>query len=350
MTANPLGVVVVAFNSADVIGECLESLFASAGATLHVVVVDNRSDDDTLEMIGNWAAGRSYRRRPGAAPIAVGPAAKPVPIVTRVPDQPAADAGALTVIRSDVNGGFAYAVNLGLRALLPRAEIDAFWLLNPDCVVAPDTARLYLDEAVRAPFGLLACRTLYYEQPDIIQTDGGKIDRSATCRGINNGQPASATPLPGNNSLDYTSGANMVASRAFIERAGLMEEDYFLYYEEVDWAMKRGDLALRLVPTARVYHHGGTTIGSGSPTRRPQPFANYFNYRNRLRFARRHMPGRVPLAVLRALAKAVQLLVLRAPDEASAVLAGTFDWRPPAGVIARITDPAARARAFGAAR
>lgn len=342
-----LGVVIVAFNSADVIGECLESLYASEGAKLHVVVVDNRSDDATLAVVADWAAGRNVARRHEAAPIPIGPATKPVSVVERVPGEPAADAGELTLIRSPVNGGFAYAVNLGLRALRQREEIDAFWLLNPDCVVAPDTARLYLNDAARAPFGLLACRTLYYEHPDMIQTDGGRIDRSAACQGINFGLSAAETPLPAPAALDYVSGANMVASRAFIERAGLMEEDYFLYYEEVDWAMKRGNLPLRLVPGARVFHHGGTTIGTGSATRRPQPFANYFNYRNRVRFARRHMPGSMPLVVLRALAKAAQLLTLRAPEEAGAVIAGTFNRRPSDRIVARITDPAARRLAFG---
>ena len=351
MSGENLGVVIVAFNSGDVIGECLESLFASKGANLHVVVVDNKSDDDTLKVIEDWAAGRSFRRRSETPPIPIGPAPKPVAIADRAPGEAAADAGTLTLVRSGVNGGFAYAVNLGLKALLARAEIDAFWLLNPDCVAAPDTAARYLEDAASAPYGLLACRTIYYEHPDMIQTDGGRIDRTATCCGVNVGQSASATPLPSSDSLDYTSGANMVASRAFIEQAGLMEEDYFLYYEEVDWAMKRGSLPLRLVPGAVVYHHGGTTIGTGSATRRPQPFANYFNYRNRLRFARRHMPKSVPLVIGRALAKAAQLaLRFGAPAEASAVLRGTFELPPPRAVAARIKDPAARRLAFGAER
>ena len=226
--SSALGVVVVAFNSGDVIGECLESLFASKDVALHVVVVDNKSDDDTLKVVEDWAAGRPFRRRPEPPPIPIGPAPKPVPVVERAPGDAAADAGMLTLVRSPVNGGFAYAVNLGLKALLARPEIDAFWLLNPDCAAAPDTAARYLADAAAAPYGLLACRTIYYEHPDMIQTDGGRIDRTATCRGINIGKSAAATPLPPSESLDYTSGANMVASRAFIEQAGLMEEDDFL--------------------------------------------------------------------------------------------------------------------------
>lgn len=126
-----------------------------------------------------------------------------------------------------------------------------------------------------------------------------------------------------------------------------MPEQYFLYYEEVDWAAQRGALPLRLLPDALVYHHGGTVIGTASSTRRASPFANYFNYRNRLMFARRHLPGRAPIVWLYSIAKAGQLLLIGAPDEARAILAGVLGLRPSASVTDRIKDPAARRLAFG---
>ncbi len=53
----PIGVVIVTYNSADVIAECLEGLFASRNATPYVVVVDNASQDGTRQVIRDWAAG-----------------------------------------------------------------------------------------------------------------------------------------------------------------------------------------------------------------------------------------------------------------------------------------------------
>ena len=38
--------------------------------------------------------------------------------------------------------------------------------------------------------------------------------------------------------MEYVSGASMLASRAFLENVGLMEESYFLYFEELDWALR----------------------------------------------------------------------------------------------------------------
>jgi GT2 family glycosyltransferase len=56
MHSNPvIGVVIVVYNSADVILDCLESLFSQEGLDLRVVVVDNASPDDSVDRIRAWA-------------------------------------------------------------------------------------------------------------------------------------------------------------------------------------------------------------------------------------------------------------------------------------------------------
>ena len=84
---------------------------------------------------------------------------------------------------------------------------------------------------------------------------------------VNKGLLPEAVALPDPASLDFISGASMVASRAFIDQVGLMADDYFLYYEEIDWAARRGALPFRLCGDAIVYHHTGTSIGSASSSR-----------------------------------------------------------------------------------
>lgn len=345
-----LGVVVVTFCAADVIAECLESLAASSGAVLDVVVVDNASPDDTRAVVAGWAvAGGGFA---ASGPLAqASPAPRPVAFA-RIAAGEALPAPVphtrFTLIESATNTGFAGGVNIGLRALLGQADIDAFWVLNPDCVVPPTLARAYLDAAAAAPFALMGSRVVYYEAPDLIQTDGGRFSRwTATCASQNARAPAATTPLPDAATLDYISGANMVASRAFIDAAGLLPEEYFVFYEEVDWAQRRGPLPLRLLPGAVVYHHGGSAIGSGRHNRRESPFAAWFNYRNRLWFARKYLPGRAALTKLKALAKAAQMHRAGDPALAQAILAGAFDRAAPPAVAARFPDPATRALALG---
>lgn len=341
-----IGVVVVTFNAAPTIAGCLESLFASTGAGITVVVVDNGSTDGTLDIIRAWAAGAPFTPY-GTPPFPLAAAAKPVEVQTGGLEIVTPHA-ALTLVQSPLNGGFAHACNVGLRMLLSRDDMDAFWLLNPDCIVRPEVAVRYLEAAAKGPFSLLGCRTVYYERPDLIQSDGGVFHpRTAVCRSVNNGLDPVTTPLPDGSTLDYLSGANLVASRAFIEQAGLMPEEYFLYYEEVDWAQRRGAVPLRMVDDAIVYHVGGASIGSGDTFRVASPLSQYFNFRNRLWFARRWLRGGLPFALAYNLARIVKLLVLRAPAEAWAGVTGTFSLSPPTAVRDRIAGAAARALAFG---
>lgn len=338
MTATPdpaLGVAIVAFNSADVILPCLESLFASRGVALRAAVTDNASDDATVELVREWAGWRAASDAAFSfAELPAGSAAAPT--------------ATLTLLRSDCNGGYGYGVNAGLRLLMRDSALSLFWVLNPDCVVPAGTVAAYCRAGADGAFALMSGRTVYCEDPDRIQSDGGRVSRwTGVCSSVNAGRARAGTAMPDAASLDYLTGGNVVASRRFIERAGLMPEDYFLYYEEVDWAMRRGDLPLRLAENAIVQHHVGTAIGSGTDSRRSSPLSNYFNFRNRIRFLRRHRPLSIPLALAHAAAKSAQLVFQGARAEAQAALAGAFGLPPPDAVRARIAPGRARLLAFG---
>lgn len=350
MSAAPrMGVVIVAFQSAAIIDECLESLFAARGADLRVVVVDNASADATCDVIADWASGRvPYRRRADSPLSPAQVVVKPINWIDASTDAAPAMPCHLTLLRSPFNGGYAHGVNAGLRLLLADPLIEYIWVLNPDCVVSPETPAAIMDATTGERFSLLGGRTLFYERPDEIQTDGGRVSRrTGTCKSVNAGQSSATTLMPCATTLDYITGASLVATRKFVEAAGPMEEDYFLYYEEVDWAFRRGTLPLRVSADMIVYHRGGTTIGTGDTTRRPSAFANYFNFRNRLRFVRRFLPGSLLAAIGYGLAKGAQLLCKGAVGEAEAVIAGTLALPPPARVSERISDATARAYAFG---
>ncbi|MEM9009986.1 MAG: glycosyltransferase family 2 protein [Pseudomonadota bacterium] len=324
-----LGVVVVTYGAADEIAACLDSLHASTFPRLQVVVVDNASPDDTPARVHDWAAAHGDWDFAEVAPDdAPGPAAR------------------LILIRGEDNLGFAGGVNLGLRWLAADPGVDLFWVLNPDSVVEPATAAAYVAAAEAAEtFGLMGGRTLYHGEGSI-QSDGGRVSLwTGICRNVNQGLAPEAVEMPPAASLDFISGANVVASRAFLEQVGPMREDYFLYYEEVDWALRRGELPLLLCPEAIVHHHGGTAIGSGSTSRRPSAFANYFNYRNRISFVARFNRLGLPSAYLYSALKIAKLLLLGAWDEAAGAFRGLNLLPPPRAVAARVA-PEARARAF----
>lgn len=329
-----IGVVIVTYNSSDVIWRCLESLISSDHAGLRIVICDNASPDDTPATVRRWAAKRGRE-------VAV---IEPSALSARRLSSPAPD---LMLLCARTNRGFAAGVNLGLKALLPYRDTDLFWILNPDAAAAPNAATAYARAALEGPFALIGGRVLYEDPPNLIQSDGGRVSRwTGICRNVNQGAIAESVSPPRESTLDFISGANLVASRAFIEKAGPMPEDYFLYYEEVEWATRRGDLPIKLCSEARVFHRGGTAIGTGSITRRATAFANYFNYRNRLRFIYRINPIGIPVAYAASILRVVRMLTLGAWDEAIGAVRGLHQL-PPSKAIRERLSPGAADVAFG---
>lgn len=341
-----LGVAICTFNSADVILDCLESLLASTGVALRIVIADNASGDDTVTLLRDWAAGRQTYLVPENCPFAFTPAARsgPLPLDgTAIPSLP----HRIRLVETGVNGGFAAGVNAALSVLAEDPDVDRFWILNPDSMVPPDTARAFaLAQGPDTDFALMGGRVVYFDTPDQIQIDGGTLNRWTGVTGnLNVRGPHPGAPEPDPSDMAFITGASMVASRGFIGSAGPMPEDYFLYYEEVDWALQRGALPLAYCPGGVVYHRAGTSIGSPTPWRPASPFSLYFKHRGRLRFMWRHFPAGVPTALLYSIAKAGQLLLKGYPVEGWTVLAASLGLPPSAQVRARLS-PEAQKRAF----
>ena len=329
----PLGVVLVAYDSADVIIDALESLFAAGQSdqvALRVVVVDNASPDDSVARIRAWQSGQTPYSAPADLPY-------PAPPVVA---KPVSDS-ALQILRAGHNGGFAAGVNLGVEALFSLPEISRVWVLNPDSVVPKGTVGAFARHDP-GPFSLMGGRVLYYDRPDIVQIDGGRINlRTGVAVNINLFKPRT-TPPPAASDLDFVMGASMLVSRRFWERAGPMREDYFLYYEEVDWALARGDLPLAICPEAIIHHRAGTAIGSPTAGRPASPFSLYFKHRARMMFLRRHAPQNMAIGWAYTAAKVAQLALKGYWQEARALLAGARRAKPPEAVAQRLGPEALR--------
>lgn len=329
----------MSFCSGKFIADCLESLLSAGYPRIKVVVVENDSPDDSASVIADWAGATDPVLRDDWPYDDTRRAARPLDFAEYGPGE--ASGGSLstvTLIHTGANLGFAGGSNVGLRALLADPEIELFWNLNPDTVVESGTPyRLAKAARDAGDFALLGGRIVYFAEPERIQLDGGILAALTAAPGsISYDAPADTTPAPVPGSIDFVSGASMVASRAFVEKAGLMDESYFLYYEEIDWQLRRGDLPIVYVPGAVVRHHAGATIGSGG-LNKPSPFSVYFTNLNLLRFTRRWFPLKLPFAYLFA-----WLRMLRRLDgsqaQFAAFLAGLHHRAPPASVRNRLPE------------
>lgn len=348
-TALPtLGVIIVTYRSSDVVLQCLESVLNSRYPRLKIVVCDNASPDNTVSAIRDWSRGLVEVQRPHGVPFAAfGSSDRHIWFrECAVADgEPAAldELPAVTLVHSGLNRGYAGGVNVGLKVLRRHPEIGMFWILNPDCVVTPEAATAFVEAAQKHPgFGLMGGRIRYFGPDDRIQSDGGRVHPwTGICTNFGLGQSAQETSPPDASQIQFVNGASFVASRDFLDRAGLMVEDYFLYYEEVDWAFRRGNLPIVYAEGALVYHSVGASIGSATLKRAPSAFANYFNYRNRIRFMQRFYPSHLPIAYGYSALKIAALAARGAGQEALAAFCGLFDLSPPRPVRNRLSPDAA---------
>jgi GT2 family glycosyltransferase len=290
--------------------ECLSSIVGSGAlAAADVWLVDNASADGSVAHIEAWcgrpAPDAAWRSFDGVRHATTG---APIPCrVWHANGQPAPLLPGVQVnlVHSGANLGFAGGNNAGITA----AGLDRYshvWLLNNDTVMAHDAlaqllARAQADEHT----GLVGSTLLHYGQPDVVQAlGGGWFDRDAM-RMSHIGEFRRAADVPVGpetqreveTQMAYVVGASMLVKTAFIRDVGPMCEDYFLYFEELDWAFRgRPRWTLGYAPASRIFHKVGA-----SSSQTAGEFSLNLLYRNQVRFASRFLPERLP-ALKRSLA------------------------------------------------
>jgi GT2 family glycosyltransferase len=298
-----VAIILLNWNGRDDTLECLESVFRLSYPNFRVVLCDNDSNDDSLNSFQEWADGRLPVSP--ASPDFAGAFARPrangkVSWVRYTRNEAEADGShgdipELVLIETGANLGFAGGNNVGIRYALQHIKSDFVWLLNTDTIVHSNALSALVERAVRdTNIGMVGSSLVYYWQPDKVQAMGGATLDVKTTRMEHIGIHSSTKAIPENPSavearMAYVVGASMLVSSAYIEQVGLMCEDYFLYYEEIDWALRgKGRYTLAYAPESIVFHKVG-----GASRRIPSLASMRFLYRNRIRFVTRFMPDRL---------------------------------------------------------
>ena len=305
MTAKAYVVLVNWSGWADTVA-CLESVLESDHPRFQVIVCDNASPDGSLEKLRAWAEGRGL---PHA-----------------VLDRARAEAGGwreeerVVLVATGANLGFAGGNNVALRGALARADFEHAWLLNNDTRVAPDALRqLVRRMAEDGAIGMCGSTLLDYDEPHAVQAYGGAAYSPwlAMPRRLRPPHPGGREEVE--RRMAYVVGASMLVSREFLQAVGLMCEEYFLFFEELDWAWRaRGRFRLAWAPESLVYHREGSATGLGSG--RYNPDAERRLHWSQLRVTLRHRPAFLPFVVLRHLLVLVKSLATLHRARAGSIL------------------------------
>lgn len=283
-------IVIVNWNGWKDTIECLDSLLLLEYPDFKVVICDNGSDDDSVLELRGWCErslgfdsptwqvlSRSDAENGGGSPEAW-----------------------FTLVRNGDNLGFGGGTNSGLRYALARGDAGFCWLLNNDTVVDPRALTAMVDRLAEKPDAGMCGSTLreYYDRSRI-QALGGATYFKWLGLAWHIGRTIQGNILPDKalveKKMDYVAGASLLVRTEYLISVGLMAEDYFLYFEEIDWVWRgSARYTLAYAPESIVYHKVGASIGTTANPLGKSFQCDYYTLRNRLLFSRRHCPSVLP--------------------------------------------------------
>jgi GT2 family glycosyltransferase len=325
---------------------CLESIFQSRTAPFRVIVCDNNSSDGSLDKIASWARGEISAEVPEDVRLRsfVGATVHPLEhmsiTVSAIDSGSIIDRGeSLILIDNEENGGFAAGNNVGLRYALSQADMSHVWILNNDTLIDPDClanmqARLQRETTAKVCGSVIH----FFDSPETIQAIGGNCFSTRT--GI--AAESEGRFMPEHElkdchlieeKIDYVSGCSMLIPRSLLQSVGLLNEDYFLYYEEIDWFARAGHCVRPCIAVdAHVYHREGGSIGSPSLKQTtPSLLADFHIFRSKHLFMRKHHRGNLIWCYLHsfvAVLKRVMRGQFRNALVVLSVLFGATSFRP----------------------
>lgn len=224
MTPPLVHIVVVLYNSADAFTTMWHSLAAQTCRDWRLIAIDNNSADGSAHML------------------------------RALPDP------RIKVVENSVNVGFARAVNQGLR-IAAGEDGQRCLLLNPDTVLPVDFLQNLLDAWMKHGWLVVAPRIMSTEDPSRSWYAGGHLDYGWAFANRHESYSDDDTPDP--REVDFASGCCLGLSVEALRRVGLLDESFFVYWEDTDYCMrlKAAGIPITYIRDPMLLHEGGASSG-----------------------------------------------------------------------------------------
>lgn len=244
---------------------CLESVFKINYPDFKVIVVDNKSTDDSIEHIVSWAEGKNqeiFLRNPDLKNLIYPLIKKPIRYalidMEKVEDENFEFINSnfeLFLIQSDRNGGYSYGNNIGIKFALKDEKCKFIWLLNNDTIVDKSSLTALVRKANSdSKIGIVGSIIYHMDKPTVVQAWGGGKVNFYLGKGELKKYPCE---------LDYITGSSMLIKAEVLKQVGLLDERFFLFWEDVDFSFraKKYGYNLAVAEDSIVYHFESASIG-----------------------------------------------------------------------------------------
>jgi GT2 family glycosyltransferase len=224
VTAVSVHLITILYRSAESLPAFLDCLQAQDLPDWRLIAIDNASPDDALDILARRADGR------------------------------------VTVLRNPDNLGFARAANQGLRAAMDDGG-DFAVLINNDTVFERDFLRRFVAARDMLRADVIAPRIMRIDQPEQSWYAGGYLDRSWAFINIHDQYNKNEKQEP--REVEFATGCCLGLTRSVLERVGLLDESFFVYWEDTDFCLrlKKSGVPISYVPEPSLSHEGGAASG-----------------------------------------------------------------------------------------
>jgi len=245
-TNKKLAIIIVNWKQYDLTKKCLLSINKTKFNNYKIILVDNESSEKKLNVLLN-------------------------------------DFKNLKVIQNKLNLGFGVANNQAITYALDK-NYDYVMLLNNDTEVDQN----FISPLINCiennnSIGGVQPLIMNYNKRDSIWSACGYINKFF-------GNTTTNKSLEKKLNLDWITGCCMLLKTEVIKKTKLLDENFFAYYEDVDWSLRIKDLgySLKLVETSLIYHHGSISSNNSTSEGRLSAYVHYLNFKNHIYFLRKH--------------------------------------------------------------
>jgi GT2 family glycosyltransferase len=246
----PVGIVTVTFNSAAVISDFMESLLKQTRSDFVLYVIDSASSDDTLHKLSEYHDSR------------------------------------IVLVKSVINVGIAEGNNIGITAAL-KDGCESVLLINNDTVFDPHLLESLSNAFRRYQCDMVVPKIMYFDDPQKIWYAGGHFIR---LRGSARHFGYRQKDRGGFNQpcwVEYAPACCMLILRDVFSRVGLMDANYFAYFDDTDFCYRAHRIGIRMLylPSARLLHKVSTLTGGDT-----SDFTYRHSVRNHVYYCLKHFP------------------------------------------------------------